>query len=300
MNLVNHRALTLSALALGATKLACAGGMVVPAYFYPNDGGNYGDDWYQLAAGAAYMQANGLNGYNTLIAVGNPNSGPGSAEDPNYLSAFTNVRANKGKVVGYVWTNYGAQPLATVENQIKQWVSWYGSQLDGIFLDGWGGYQSGNIPGVKPAMSYLTYYQDLYNYVTKTEKLPVVVANPGWAFDATQTNPACVATATIFCVDEQPYSNITAGYPLPLWLQTAGNTTKGCVIYYQLPLNQPSTLTSVVETAKSEGASWIYCTDNQSASNPYNNIPGVASGNPDGQWNSYWGNEEWSVAQATG
>ena len=69
-------------------------GLLVPAYIYPVAGGA----WDQLAAVASTVP---------LIAIVNPNSGPGTASDPNYVSAINNVRAAGGGVIGYVPTDYG-------------------------------------------------------------------------------------------------------------------------------------------------------------------------------------------------
>jgi hypothetical protein len=279
---------------------ALAGGMLVPAYWYPT-GGGVNDDWDQLAACAKYLRSNGKGGFDTLVAIGNVNSGPGIAKDKNYESAFQRVRQNGGKVVGYVFTDYGKVPYAKVQVQIEKWVSYYGPELDGIFLDAWGGYQTGNIPSSSPTITYRQYFSNLQRLVKTTEHLNLVVGNPGTPFDASDSNSPPSTLADIFCLIENTYSTIKSGdYTLPNWLKAAGNTQKGCLAFYQMPVKHPEVLTAVVQIAKAKGAAWIYCTDNQSPAtgNPWGTLPGVASGFPDGIWNSYWGNEQWSVALA--
>lgn len=285
---------------IATSAMAIANGMVVPAYWYPS-GGGVNDDWAQLAAAAAYLKAGGKSGYDTVIAIGNVNSGPGTAAAPNYASAFRHVRLSGGKVIGYVWTNYGKEPLSKVEAEIGQWVSFYGPELDGIFLDCWYGYEQGSIPNVTPTLTYRQYYSALQSLIKTQYHLGLVVGNPGTPFDTTSTTSAAAQLADILCIAEYTYPTIHSGaYTLPKWLSTPGYTSKGCVLFYQLPLKQPEILTSIVQVAKAKGAAWIYCTDNPSppSGNPWGTLPGVASGSPDGVWNAYWGNEQWSVAQA--
>lgn len=264
--------------------------MLIPAYWYPS-GGGVNDDWFQLAAAAKYMHENGKSGYDTLIAIGNVDSGPGKAKDPNYASAFAKLRASGGKVVGYVFTDFGKAPIASIEKQIDQWVAFYGPELDGIFLDAWGGAQKGNH----------SYYSTLQKLIKDVHHLKFVIGNSGSPFDVSSKESDSSALADIFCLVENAYPAIKDGsYSLPAWLNAEGNSNKGAVAFYQLPASQPVLLTSIVQVAKTKGAAWIYCTDNQSTAsgNPWGTLPGVASGGTEGQWNAYWGNEQWSVAQA--
>src|SRR4051794_18613488 len=63
--------------------------LLVPAYFYPKPG----SDWGRLDAAAKEV---------TLTAILNPASGPGKVADPNYIKAASNLRAAGGSVVAYV------------------------------------------------------------------------------------------------------------------------------------------------------------------------------------------------------
>jgi len=66
-------------------------GIVVPAYFYP---------------GSLWSSMNWAAGRVPLVAIMNPNSGPGTTQDPQYVAAVNSLRAADGKVIGYVSTSY--------------------------------------------------------------------------------------------------------------------------------------------------------------------------------------------------
>jgi Spherulation-specific family 4 len=276
-------------------QTASAGGLIVPAYVYPTKGGAFGDDWYQFAAAAAYLKANGHNGHNTLIAIGNVNSGPGTAVDANYVSAFAAVRSNGGKIIGYVDTNNAQNSLASVKSQIDLWVGFYGKQLDGIFLDNWRAYQPGNVPGTNPAISFESYYDQLWVYIKDTKKLSLLCGNPGTIFDPTERDPKAAHLADILMIHEDSYSTGT-NWALPAWTKTPAVAQVGA-IYHGLPKGDQMIATNVIlDTIKTKEMQWVFVTDDTLANNPYGLLPGVFSGGTDGQWNSYWGNEQYATA----
>ena len=130
-------------------------GILVPAYFYPTPGGG----WDQMAAAAGQV---------SLTAILNPDSGPGSAFDPNYAAAVDKLRAAGGAVIGYVDTAYGNRSITAVEADINTYKTWY--HLDGIFLD-----DMTNDAGAQD----LSYYQQIYNYIHTLRPDWTVVGNPG-------------------------------------------------------------------------------------------------------------------------
>lgn len=67
--------------------------LAIPAYFYPSGDGT--DYWNSIA------KANRVG-----IAVVNPNSGPGSTSDSNYVKVITDSINAGHKVIGYVDTGY--------------------------------------------------------------------------------------------------------------------------------------------------------------------------------------------------
>src|SRR5262245_51659938 len=93
-------------------------GIVVPAYFYP---------------GSLWSSMNWAAGRVPLVAIMNPNSGPGTIKDPQYVAAVNSLRAAGGKVIGYVSTSYTARATNAVKTDIDSYFSFY--TVDGIFLD---------------------------------------------------------------------------------------------------------------------------------------------------------------------
>jgi Spherulation-specific family 4 len=67
------------------------------------------------------------------IIIANVSSGPGSSIQANYTTAINSATAAGIVVAGYVWTNFAAASIASVEAQITQWQQFYG--VTTIFLD---------------------------------------------------------------------------------------------------------------------------------------------------------------------
>ena len=89
------------------------GGMLIPAYFYPDHGG-IGDRFELLARAADWLARFGTKGFDRLIAIVNVDSGPGTAADSSYTSAINVVKSAGGSVIGYVATDYGKKGYAAI------------------------------------------------------------------------------------------------------------------------------------------------------------------------------------------
>ncbi len=131
-------------------------GLLVPLFIYPTTVST----WSSIAAlPAAYPNV-------PVIAIINPNSGPGSSQDSNYVAGINSLKASGVVTIGYVWTNYGAVSLQSVESSIDAWKSFYG--VTGIFLDAMA-YHTG----------YESYYQSIETYAKVTDGMNMVIGNPG-------------------------------------------------------------------------------------------------------------------------
>ena len=128
--------------------------IAVPAYFYPPSSLSAADYWYKVI--------------NTLkpgeIAIYNPSNGPGTSKNSNYQNVINQAKAKGVIPMGYVYTSYGARSAAAVKSDIDTHYNWYGTTS--IFLD-----------EVSGSTSYISYYQDLYNYVKS--RGGVLMINPG-------------------------------------------------------------------------------------------------------------------------
>jgi len=104
--------------------------LLLPLYIYP-------------AWDSVLVQNNPEN----LIAIMNPNSGPGDSYDSEYANAVANV-------IGYIATNYSSNGnISNLLQQVSNYNSWYG--VNGIFYD-----------EMSTQASNVSFYQNLY-YQTK-------------------------------------------------------------------------------------------------------------------------------------
>jgi hypothetical protein len=247
-------------------------GVIVPAYFYPGTGGpgGVGDGWAAMAAAAGQIP---------ITAVFNPDSGPqpGSA-DPNYVAAMTNLEAAGGKAVGYVYTNDGTAPLATVEGEVSTYISQYGSLINGVFLD-----------GMSLTPGKLSYYQSLDSYIKSLNSSLTVIGNPGDPFLNGVTPGQYLSAADILNIFEGPNTAPVPGapgfdaYPYGLnWFQSYPSGQFSNTIY-----NVPTSAAMAADLAKAVqlNAGDVYITDGMGG-NPYSQLP------------SYWDQEVAAISSA--
>ena len=97
--------------------------LLVPAYFYPGDTGLA--QWDKLIA--AGPKAN-------IVAIANPDSGPGKRKDANYEKVLKRAADAKVGTVGYVTLGYAERPISAVKADVDSWLHFY-PNIDGIFFD---------------------------------------------------------------------------------------------------------------------------------------------------------------------
>jgi hypothetical protein len=154
---------------------ALATGTIVPLYSYPPNA-----DWTTLT------QAQAAHPAVAVIAVINPDSGPGAAADPAFASGITALVAGGCQVLGYVATTYGAKPAADAEAEIDAYVGWYPA-TGGIFFD-----EMSGTAGDEGYYAALTAY-------AKGQGLTMTVGNPGMAVPA-----SFIGTVDVILVYEDP------------------------------------------------------------------------------------------------
>jgi hypothetical protein len=217
--------------------------VMVPAYFDPS-GSDY---WDRLAAQAALMPG-------CLYAIANKNNGPDSSYDTAYATAINNMHKNQGKVIGYVYTNYGAIPLATVESDIDKWYSFYPT-LDGIFLD-----CQDNVTGKE------NYYITIYNYIKQKDSTSLVVSNPGTNTIESYLVYNGKRVSDVVCIFETDPGFDT-------WTPSAWCSKYSSDNFYVIPYNTTSDqYVGRINRAHSLNVGWIYCT-NDALPNPYDTLP---------------------------
>lgn len=131
-------------------------GTLIPLYSYPND-----------PAWEALLEAN-----TTLetIAIINPHNGSvecNTTMSNDYKQGITKLKNNAIKVIGYVYTKYGARSVDVVESDITRYKECY-PNLDGFFLD-----------ETNESAESAPYYKQLYSFVKEVNASQKVVLNPG-------------------------------------------------------------------------------------------------------------------------
>ncbi len=97
--------------------------LLVPAYFYPAGEGR--KQWRRLIDAAAQVD---------LVAVVNPQSGPGVERNPDYASVIAEAAGRGVRLAGYVNLAFGDRAMAKIKGDIDAWVQFY-PRINGFFLD---------------------------------------------------------------------------------------------------------------------------------------------------------------------
>ncbi len=216
---------------------AAATGVAIPLYTYP------GGTWDTV------IQAKNANPSVPIIAVINPNSGPGGSRDISYVQGIQNLRSAAVKVLGYVYTGYASRSISSVEADINAYKSWYA--IDGIFFD-----EMSNVPGNE------NYYSSLNQYV-KSIGMTLTMGNPG-----TSVPSSYMGTEDILVIYED------LGLPTISYLssivQGYAKTNFGTVSYGVGSLD-----TTWVSSASND-VGYMYITDDN-LPNPYDSLPSYFS-----------------------
>lgn len=160
--------------------------ILVPAYFYPVPG----SPWTRMNAAASAHPGR-------IVAIANPSNGPGTSSDPSYVSALASFRASGGTLIGYVFTSYGARPIASVESDVDQWFAWYG--VDGIFFD-----EMDNVAG-----AHESYYAALHQHVRSHLATALVIGNPGTSTVSSYLSYPGGPVASAVCIYEDGNAELT-------------------------------------------------------------------------------------------
>lgn len=212
---------------------ASSTGLIVPLYSYP---GSY---WNQV------IQAKNAHPSVPIVAVVNPNNGPGSSIDSTYASSIKQLQSAGITVLGYVYTGYGSRSTSSAEADILTYHNWY--NVNGIFFD-----EMSNVSG------YESYYSTLTQYV-KSHGMTMTVGNPG-----TDTLSSYVGTVDNLVIYENPGLPTTSD--LAGW-HTSYAKSNFSMIAFGVGLPSQSYVTSITSNV-----SYIYVTDDN-LPNPYDTVP---------------------------
>lgn len=131
-------------------------GALIPLYSQPSD-----PAWTSLLEANITLET---------IAIINPNSGPlecNTTMSYEYREGINQLKSHSVKVIGYVYSKYGARPIEEVKADISRYKECY-SNLDGIFVD-----------EVNASSQSAFYYQELRSFIKEGNVSQKMVLNPG-------------------------------------------------------------------------------------------------------------------------
>jgi len=240
-------------------------GALVPAYFYPINGG-VGGDWGQLYSAASQIP---------VTAIFNPASGPGTSSNSDYVAALTTLEADGGKAVAYVPTYYAGTldpvhgALSYVEGEIQSYINFYPNQVHGFFID-----QMTN----DNSASDLAYYNTLYTYIKGLSTSYQVIGNPGTNTVEDYLKPITQGADTL--VTYENVASLYAGTSPPSWVTGYSPDHFANIIHTESSVQG---MMSDIALAAQRNVGYVYVTDlKDDASdnfNPYTALP------------SYWDQE---------
>jgi hypothetical protein len=217
-------------------------GFLVPAYFYPSGAGN--GFWEALNAAALRVP---------LMAILNPNSGPGTSVDSNYRRVTTALHAAGGRVIAYVHTSYTARSLDDVKGEVDRYLSFY--SVDGFFVDEM---DNRNLPA-----SY-AYYADLYQFIKAKNVAYAVFGNPGTTTQEEYLTRPCADTLVTF--------EHNTGYGTYVPDRWVTNYPANRFAHLPYAVASAATMTNYIQLARARHAGFIFVTDDV-LPNPWDTLP---------------------------
>jgi hypothetical protein len=215
--------------------------VLVPAYFYPTGTGL--DDWNRLIEAAARVP---------IVAVINPASGPGEAQNPDYFDIMRRARAAGLTIVGYVDTGYAKRTRPDILRDIDSWTQFY-PEIQGIFFD-----------SQASEARHTDLYADLRDHARKKISKALVVTNPGTICDEEYLAQSVTDVAVVFEVQKG-----FEGFSLPPWAKRYQARHFAALPY---SMATPELMRDTVQQAALKGIGYIYVTDG-TGPNPWGRLP---------------------------
>lgn len=220
----------------GSTKL----GTLIPMYVYP-DLHKTESEWQRL------FNSKMANPDIDMIVIANPSNGHFSTMDSLYASVISQASEIGIKVVGYVYTQYGARDINVVKEDIDYWTAFYKDLgVIGIFFDETEGREA---QGKRP------YYAELTQYI-KSQGYDLSILNPGITADQTFVDNY---TADIIVSFESYYTSYVSDFKTG----NVGKTIESDLTSTALMIHDMDTLANlkqVISDAPADGFDYVYIT----------------------------------------
>ena len=214
----------------------------MPAYFYPGGAGL--KDWNRLIEAAPRVP---------IVAIVNPESGPGKEANPDYAAVVSRAKAAGVKVIGYVNTEYGKRP-ARRSRPISTGGSEFYPDIQGIFLD-----------AQASGAEHVDLYAALRTFVRRKIKEAVVITNPGTICAEEYFARSAVDVAVVF-ENHEGFET----FELPPWARNYQARQFAAIPYSVKTAGQ---MKDAAQQAVLKGIGYFYVTDGDSMPNPWDRLP---------------------------
>lgn len=214
--------------------------ILIPAYFDPTDSPKL---WAQLNAAASTKE---------IVAIANPNNGPGKKLQDSYIEAINTLRLHGGHTVGYILSGYGKRDIDLIKKDIDSWLKWY-PQIEGIFVD--------EMANTNKDV-HINLYQDVYNYIKGINTGLRIIGNPG-----INTIEAYMPTVDTMIIYEDTPANFKA-YKQDAWNLNYDASRFGMLFYNATEAD----MNALGPTIDKMHVGSRYCT-NDKLNNPWDSLP---------------------------
>ena len=228
-------------LSIALGTLVHATNLFVPAYFHPSDRPTY---WNDLAVAAQTV---------TTTVILNPDNGFGTNVDSSYVNAIDLVRESGGKIIAYIYSNYGNRSMIDIASEIDNYIAFYA--IDGFFIDQMTA--DGTDENVR-------YYEQIYNYIKNKNSHYSVTGGPGVVPDEVYLSKPVVDNLVVFEGNIRSYVNFQPeqwqlNYPKDRFIHIVHNASS-------------DQMKQVFSEIDKNLAGNLYITDNR-LPNPYDSLP---------------------------
>ncbi|MDR3638787.1 MAG: spherulation-specific family 4 protein [Isosphaeraceae bacterium] len=241
-------------ISLGAPLETAPVRLLVPAYFYPAGEGLKA--WDRLIAAADKAP---------IVAVVDPDNGPGKQVDENYRAVLERARRSQLTLIGYVTLAYAKRPADAVKADVDRWLALYPGKVDGIFFD-----EQPSGP------EHVPFVAECFAHARRRIKGARIVSNPGTVCAAEYLAVPGRPTVCLF----EAKTGVDAYQP-PSWGAKLG-AEQVAVLLYDVP--KAEGMKRSLQEMLRKRAGYVYVTDDSGA-NPWDRLP------------SYWDEEVAAVAE---
>jgi len=227
--------------------------LLIPAYFYPEGAG--ATLWERLIKVGETEQ---------VVAIANPNSGPGTDVDINYEKYIQRASAYGVTIVGYIATGYGKVPASKIKSQIKKWLDMYPS-IRGFFFDEqeW---REKNEQGVDMIAHYSKVFADARKELSKKECQSLIISNPGMICSERYLTEAKPDVLCLYESSDKPEPEDGKRFSSfePTWMKKYPAESFAALV---LQVDSQDKMKQYVQLAASKGFGYVFVT-NHSARDP--------------------------------